>query len=814
MTDAASRKKAQETLYKLTPAAAAVVSALQPAGTALAQENNDDMVIDEIMVTATKRAMNIQDLAQSITALTEEDISRQGISSMEDIIKSIPSMTLAADQPGRNKIVFRGLNTGSGEYRTDSSAAVYLDEIPMTSVSQQLSPRMVDIERIEALPGPQGTLFGSSSQAGTIRYITNKPDTGEFSGSIDTMFSTTKGGDGSYDISGHINVPVADNFAIRAVAYQANEGGWIDNVLGDSLSGYEDNADIVKDNQNEWTITGGRLAAKWEISDDWDVLGSIISEKSETDGTWWTDPALGDEHITAFHDEFREDEWTTYGLTIKGDLGFAELTSASAYIDRSVVYQWDNHMYDSYKSAGANYYDPYSYCYNGYYYLCGLYDLDYILGYYFNDQTQTRFSQEIRLTSTGDSRLHWMAGLFYEDVEDEWLYSSVNPGLANTAAFAYAQYWAYYYNYAGYDNVYPLPGTDNWWYQEYSRQVKQTAVFGEVTFDITDAWDVTVGGRWFENDRDRYERNTFPQDFPAFGAIDTDGVDEVSGKTDDTTFKFATTYRFNDDHMLYLGASEGFRLGGFNSVRASDAGYVPREYDPDKVNNYELGNKSTFWNGRLRLNATAYLMKWDDIQQQRWNDGPLWWQNGTINGGKAESKGIELYASVYLTDQLRFSANISAGSAEYTDAILEADGSVNTPEGTDMPYAPDYKYWFGIDYTIPDALWGGDIWMRYDQSGSADSRNGRAWIDGDTGDVVQADLLPSWNIGNAIIGWQSESWQVNLRINNVWDKKYLQSFSNGDNWIVDEWFPDETRFRDFGVYNRPREVSLQIRKDF
>ena len=169
---------------------------------------------------------------------------------------------------------------------------------------------------------------------------------------------------------------------------------------------------------------------------------------------------------------------------------------------------------------------------------------------------------------------------------------------------------------------------------------------------------------------------------------------------------------------------------------------------------------------------------------------------------------------MYLTDQLRFSANISAGSAEYTDAILEADGSVNTPEGTDMPYAPDYKYWFGIDYTIPDALWGGDIWMRYDQSGSADSRNGRAWIDGDTGAVVQADLLPSWNIGNAIIGWQSESWQLNLRINNVWDKKYLQSFSNGDNWIVDDWFPDDTRFRDFGVYNRPREVSLQIRKDF
>ncbi len=800
------------TAFKLSPVAASVVAALSPAGAAVAQDNDERAgVLDEIIVTATKRSMNIQDLAQSIAALTNEDIERQGLNTMEDIIKAIPSMTLSATQPGRNKIVFRGLNSGDGEYRTDSSAAVYLDEIPMTSVSQQLSPRLVDIERIEALPGPQGTLFGASSQAGTIRYITNKPDASAFSGSADVSLKTTEGGDDSYDINAHVNIPLSDSLAMRLVGYSVEEGGWIDNVYGTSMDGTHDNAALVEENFNVWEVVGGRFSALADVNEDWSVLLSAIAERSETNGAWETDPALGDEQITAFHDEFRVDDWTSWGLTIKGDLGFAELTSASAWVDRTVVYEWDNHMYDSYKEAGANYCTYYAY-YGSYCYLGGLYDLDGILGYYLNDQKQSRFSQELRLTSTGDSRLQWMAGLFYEDVTDEWIYSSVTPGLKDTPAFAYAQYWAYYYNYIGYDNVYPLPGTDNWWYQEFERNVKQIAVFGELSFDITDNWSAMVGARWFENERDRYERNTFPQDFPSWGQIGIDGVDETTGKTSDTTFKFSTSYRFNDDNMVYFTASEGFRLGGYNSVRASDAGFVNRIYEPDTVTNYEIGNKSTFLDGRLRVNASAYFMEWDQIQLQRWNDGSLWWQNGTLNGGTAETTGLEIEVTGYLTDQFKISASVSTGSAEYTEDIV-FDGEVDTPKGTPMPFAPDLRYWVGIDYTIPDLLAGGDVWLRWDISGQSESYNNRAWV-GDDGLPVQADALPAWDVSNATIGWQGESWQVNVRVNNVFDKKYFQSFSSGNNYVAEDWYPGETRFQNFRTYNRPREISLQIRKDF
>lgn len=812
MADAPTNKTAKDTLYKISPVAAAVVAALQPAGTALAQDDDGYKGIDEIVVTATKRAMSIQDLAQSISALTEDDIARQGLDSLEDIIKSIPSMTLAADLPGRNKIVFRGMNTGANEYYTDSSAAVYLDEIPMTAVSQQLSPRLVDIERIESLPGPQGTLFGASSQAGTLRYITNKPNTDAFSGSVEVGVSTTKGGDDSYDVNGYLNIPVSDNFAIRVVGYKVEEGGWIDNVLGDTLNGFENNAAIVEENFNIWKISGGRLSANWKMGENWNVLASIISEKSETNGTWTTDPALGDEQISMFHDELRVDDWTAYGLTITGDLGFAELTSATAFVDRTVVYEWDNHIYDSYKSTLANYcsYPGYPYtCYLG-----GLYDLDYIMGIIRNDQTQERFSQELRLTSTSDSRLQWMVGLFYEEVTDEWLYGSITPGLAGTPAFAYANYWAYYYSYY-YDNAYPLPGTDRWWVNEFDRTVKQTAVFGEATFDVTDAWSVTFGARWFENERDRYERNTFPEDFPSWGTIALDGVDQVIGKDSDTTFKFATKYRFNDANMVYATISEGFRLGGPNSARAADTGLVNRIYDPDTVTNFEIGNKSTLLDGRLRLNTSIYLMEWNHIQLQRWNSGGLWWQNGTFNAGTAESVGIEIYAEASLTENLHVSASISSSSAEYTEDIVRSDGSIDTPAGTDMPYAPDLKYWISIDYTMPGVLFGGDVWMRFDVSYQADSFNERAWLSTDCGGTIcYGDVLPSWSTSNFVIGWQGETVQVNLRVNNVFDEKYMQSFSDGWNDDIDLWWPGETRFHNLRTYNRPQEITLQIRKDF
>ncbi len=818
MTD--ETKATSKTVLKLSPVAASVVAALQPAGTALAQDNAE-FTLDEIIVTATKRESNLQTLGQSISALSGTDIDKKAILSMEDLVASIPSVTIASSQPGRNTIIFRGMSTGTDEWRTDSPVAVYLDEQPMTAISQQIDPRMVDINRVEAMPGPQGTLFGASSTSGTLRIITNKPDLNEFSGAVEGTVKTTKDGDESYDINGHLNIPLSDQLGIRLVAYNAEEGGWVDNVLGTALTGLEDNAALVEDDFNSWKITGGRLTAKLEWNDEWSTLLTVMTQKTESTGAWGTDPALGIDEVTTFVKENRIDDWDTMALTIKGDLGFAEFTSSTSYVDRSMSYVIDNHVYDSYKSTAAH-----DCSYPGYpttCYLGGLYDLDYIIGSIFNDQTQTRISQEIRLASTSDSRLQWMVGAFYEDQDDEWFYGSVTPGLGNTPAMAYANYWAYYYNYyQGFDIEYPLPNNDIWWAQEYSRNVKQKAVFGEMGFDITDALTVTVGGRWFENERYRYERNTFPQEFPDWGNWALNGIDEVDGKTDNTTYKIGATWQLSDDNMVYGLYSNGFRLGGNNSARASNAGFVEPTYEPDSMDNYEIGHKSTFLNGRLRVNTSVFHMVWDDIQLPRYNNN-IWWQNGNLNGGQAEQTGVELSVVAAVTDRFKITTNLYGGDGEYTEDILSWDISnddpntpeierevfLDTPAGTPKPFAPDFKYTVGLEYMIPDAWAGGDLSFYYYINGQADSHNDRESAQNGTVD------LPSWSTSNMTARWESgEGLELSLRVRNLFDERYVQSYSNDTDWQVEAYWPGETRFRERYTYNRPREISLQARYNF
>ena len=243
MTDARQHKATKK--FVLTPLAAAIVVALSPAGPALAQDV-DAARIDEIIVTATKRELSLQDVPHSIDVLSTAEIDRMSAKGLADVIKALPSVSLTATMPGQNSLVIRGVSQELYEYRTDAQVAIYLDEQPMTTSSQQVGIRAIDMQRIESLAGPQGTLFGSSSQTGTLRYITNKPNHDGFGGRVEARYGSTSGGEGSHDISGHINIPVADDkFALRAVGYSSHDGGYVDNVLGSSLAGNFDNADVV-----------------------------------------------------------------------------------------------------------------------------------------------------------------------------------------------------------------------------------------------------------------------------------------------------------------------------------------------------------------------------------------------------------------------------------------------------------------------------------------------------------------------------------------------------------------------------------------
>ncbi|MBS0389066.1 MAG: TonB-dependent receptor plug domain-containing protein, partial [Proteobacteria bacterium] len=344
--------------------AAAITAALyaSPAANAqqaTAQQSKNDLTLEEIVVTATLRKTSVQDVPQSITVISTAQIEKAGFKEMGDYVKALPSVSLAQLEPGRNDIVFRGVATSTEDFYGDAQAGVYLDDQPITTNATQVSPYLVDIERVEALPGPQGTLFGSSAETGVLRIITNKPDYKGFSGQYSATGFTTKGGDPSYEGDGHLNIPLIDDkLALRVVGFYSKEGGWIDNVLGPDLAHGLTNASAVKDNANIWQVTGGRLAALWTVNDRANVLFNYTAQNDNTHGDWLNDPYLGDAKITRFVDQSRHDNWWQEAVTVDVDLGFAELKSATAYFQRHMTYTTDNMTYEQYKAKyyGTDYY--------------------------------------------------------------------------------------------------------------------------------------------------------------------------------------------------------------------------------------------------------------------------------------------------------------------------------------------------------------------------------------------------------------------------------------------------------------------------
>ena len=781
--------------FRLKPLAIAVIAVHSPlAVVAQEQTEEEDTIrtIEEVIVTATKREANMQDVAQSITAFTTDDLERLRARDMKEYIDALPSVALVNSVPGRNSVVFRGVSTGSSEYRTDSMTAVYLDEQPLTTNSQQVDPWLVDIARVEALPGPQGTLFGSSSQSGTLRVITNKPDPSGFGAQVDAAAYSTRGGEPSYDLSGHVNIPLADRFAVRVAAFASHEGGYVDNVLGRDLADTQDNADVVEDDFNEYEVSGGRVAASWELGDRWSVIAGIIAQNSSATGAWESDPSLGDFKIVKFFDEYRDDDWHQTSFTVKGDLGVAEFSATTAIFDRDIAYEWDNHVYEQYK-------DAYWGVYNGY----GLYNSEYTFGTTFNDQTQERLSQEVRLTSTGASRFQWMVGAFYEDVDDEWFYGAQNPALMDTIAWETANYYAYTY-YSAYDHIdYPLPASEIGYFNHFVRAVEQTAAFGELVYDLSDRLTTTVGLRWFEYDRNEYDQFHFPKGLPPLSGLDSDGAYTAAGVEQDTALKLSAQYILDDDRMAYFLFSQGFRLGGSNSQRAANTGLVPQKYGADILNNYEAGLKSEWFDNRLQLNVSAFYMVWEDIQID--NAGGVedkWWLRGMINGDTARTMGVEVTWDASITDSLRFEGSIFLADPEFNSEFTLLSGEQIT-DGTTMPISPEFKYYFAVEYTIWNWNNIGDLWVRYDTSHQSEVYNGLSSAIAEDPEGKQ----PSWTLSNFQVGIElPEGPQFMLEVNNVWDERTINYLDNGGNFQAAQF--GDTRWHNVRSYVAPRSIGL------
>lgn len=789
--------------YNKTPLAQAIAIAVATTSVgAVAQET--DGVIDEIIVTATKREMNLQDVPQSIQAFSQEDIEKLGLTNMADYIKAVPSLSTVTTVPGRNEVVFRGVSTGSGQWRTDSGSAVYLGDIPMTSATQAVDPRTVDVARIEALPGPQGTLFGSSSQSGALRIIPNTPDLSDSYGSVEIGATAMSEGDPGHVFEGWVNIPlIEDKLAVRVVAYDTKTGGYIDNVLGENVFTTETNAAAVEDDFNEWEQTGGRISVLWMINDNWDMDLMYMNQNQTSKGDWWSDPnrdGVGDLEIVRFHKDVREDDWWIGALTVTGDLGFAELKSVTSVLDRDIFYEFDANPDGQIRAQRVL--TPGEYIYYNVWYDTGFHPETSV-----NDQTAERVTQELRLASMGDSRLQWMIGAFYEKTEDKWDYAFSD--VENLRETAFGQYW---------DLGNYLPDTDIWYKEDYDSTTEQIALFGEVNFKLTDAMTATVGARWFEYDRERYEVKSWPEGWEY-------DVDTYDGKDDDTLFKFSLNYDMADDRMVYFLFSEGFRLGGFNSNK-NPASVLPSTYGSDSLSNYEIGLKSRWLDQRLQLNVAAYIMEWEDIQRGV-TDPDDWTANGTVNMGDADISGFEANLSFYATDRLKIDASLSINDSELKDDVWLSDiVDLNDPEGQDdqmaadgqnLAIAPPSKWWLGVEYALPDLFRGLDGWVRYDHTWR-DEMFHDWWnaMNAETGyggkklmeDAGQGNL--QFSIGS------NDDWSLTLSIWNVWDDRNAQwVYSDYDGWLGETGtFQGVNKYVNMPNYNRPREYELRFRKQF
>lgn len=711
---------------------ASLSTAVMTSGTAFAQEGPGAANSDEIVVTAQKREENLQDVPISIQALGTRKLDQLNVANFQDFSKLLPSVAFQSSQPGVTTVYMRGVASGGDGNHSGSlpSVGVYLDEQPVTTIGGTLDVHIYDIARIESLAGPQGTLYGASSQAGTIRIITNKPDTAGFEGRVDGELNSVKHGGMGGRLEGMINAPLSEMAAVRLVGWYQKDAGYIDNVPGtrsflpDPGGITVNNAPFVKKDFNDAEIYGGRAALKVDLDENWTVTPTLLYQHQKSNGTFAQDPRVGDLQVQRFYPDMRTDKFIQAALTIEGKLGNFDVTYAGAYLDRK-AYQIND--YTDYAEAYDALYADYGGL-AGYFYFQDnagntIDPRQYIIG---TDHFR-KLSQELRIASPQEERFRVVAGLFYQRQSNQIHQDYRVPGLADDLS------------------VNGLPGT--LWLTQQKRVDKDYAIFGEASFDITPTVTLTGGGRFYKYDnsligffgfgrnpdgppyngagssrtgvagcytttgdilRDNPGGTLFPAAVP--GGPCTNLADYVNGKLvpkrtkdDGFTHRLNLTWKPSDDVMAYATWSRGFRPGGINR-RAT----IP-PYDADFLTNYEIGIKTTLAGGLVRLNAAIYQQDWKRFQFSFLGLNSF---TEIHNGPNARIRGIEADVNIRPVDGLTIAA-----AAAYTDAktrnnlcaiddptyqcTADPDNSIAAPRGTRLPVTPRFNGNATIRYQFP-----------------------------------------------------------------------------------------------------------------
>jgi outer membrane receptor protein involved in Fe transport len=811
-TNARRRATSRPRRQRLALAVSAILAqtALIP-GFAFAQATDEAKRLDTVTVTATRRAESVQQVPLNITALAGENLREEGISSLVDIGRSVPGL-FVLDQGGRtsNQIIVRGLNAdpvaasealGNGGGGT---VATYVGEIPL-----YVDLRLDDIERVEVLLGPQGTLYGAGTLGGAIRYIPKRP-------SFDAPAFQARGSgyglsesDGIGYTSGFTaNFPINETFALRASVDYLDDPGFIDYNfvlrepgVSDPEPDFTDPAAVAANLRREedadyQETLSGRVGLRWQPNESFDANLTYYYQDQEVGGrTQNHEVAFGTDRYESAHRYLepndRENQLTA--LEIVADLGFAELTSATGYSKYDELGQRDQtdllitleYSYEAFPSFSA---------------------------FTREDQTEDTFNQELRLVSTNDGPLNWIVGGFYNSLDVEAISQEFTPG---------------YPEYLGGNRP------DNLEYISVNKtELEEMAFYGELGYEITDQWQITVGARWYDYDLDTRDAIDLPLFNSIFGDAGPNDINldfQRGGQSDSgSLFKFNTSYQFTDDLMGYFTVSEGYRIGNSNGVAPCPDPLPPNQiacalpdelqYFPDQTTNFELGLRSQWLDRRLTVNAAVYFIDWEDPQLAGTTDNanlPI-----ILNGKGAESSGLEVSFDALLTSQLTL-----RGSFAFTNAEL----SENAPALLNTIVPPGFSPRVDIDGRAGDRLPGspeqqGNLFLTYDTSvgDNLDLRlnygvNAIGDILTRTGNRADGERLGGFALHNASAVVRGINWSVQLYAENLLDKyavtgvrssrPYVQTVSdeNGDPVTVRRYYHDVLR---------PREIGLRFTYDF
>ena len=733
-------------------------------GLGVAQTNTAfaDESIEEVIVTASKRAENIQDVPMSIQAIGAAELDLKNVKGLDDIANLSPAITMDAGGPGNSSFYIRGVSDGGfgNPSGAASTTALYLDDQPLTTIGQTPDLHVFDIERVEVLSGPQGTLYGSSSTSGNIKIITKKPNLDEVDYGFDMDYGSIKDGSNDKSLEAYMNMPLGENTAVRLSIYDLKDGGWIDNVPATKTftnSGVTiNNSDFAEDDYNETNKYGYRIRLATEIANQSLDL-SVLEQKSTFGGSWESDEAVGPRENTRFSDEYFDDNFSQVSLSLSGDINDKmDYVFTTSSFERDVDYTYDYSEYVEY------------YNYDGPTYTCDYYDYYYygnISGCqdprmsYTQIDNHERKSYEFRVQSKGDSGFQWVLGAFSEsstrDYEIHYLWEGLNPG-----------------------NLSFQPANGQWWDLDNTREEDSEAIFGEAYYDINDKTKLTVGFRSYDQDTVVNAKDGY------FGVFD--GVDKVFKSNDSGVVpKVNIAHNISDDVMVYGNYSEGFRSSGINRVRPGQTNFIPETYKADYLENLEFGFKSVLLDNKLILNGAYFMMDWNDFQSTTYNlaFSPVAFVD---NVGNAEINGLELDATYKASDTLTLSAYTVLNDPSLSQDYYDVSGALQANSGNRLAYVPENSYVFGVDKDF--TMLNNPGYFSFDYSYTGDRFTSQA----------NTLKIPSYAIANMRFGVESDNRSMELYITNMFDTNGYQS-----------------RYDDFGdirrTHARPRVLGLRFR---